>query len=1030
MKNTAGGGNTEGLRFHPEAPLTEEELERLDQHRLDPVIRVASGQLLDWFTRLDAARSGVGEPPPAMVMGILGGLGQGKSTVLHAVLRQMESCQVSRNLGCCLGAIFPSPASNLAPGTSDEAHTLPSPAGGRGAQSTTDTERNPTVHGEKHISIRHACSPYWRWFPRLLKALLSAMLEGILVTRPPRTLRIDTSLTNADQIEHKLFSLLLFPHLTWGVIRATALLLLLVWGLPHLLGLEALLFQTVDGMPSLGGFAVVAVLLPLLIALWSTGRELGKDWYGNFLDVFVLKAARFLLVTPELLVIDDLDRAKVEQQRAVLRALYKHARMLDCAVVVCFDERELLASKADPDPPEELLRKVLNYAVRIPPRTKEDALLLATGICADWVMRNRAASLAAVVAAPLFAADLARISWLLGQPGPRRIKDLLAQAVMLAVPRGVDRQDDFSALLRLAALYQVLPEAGEDSERLIRMLENNRKEAFDAELAGLGDNEDKVFMARREKGDRLLQRTRAMQPVKTGWRLLIGQDSDHRDQKVAQVPVLQVPVAEGWRPAMWRLERDQPRAFCLDVGKELERVRAGYGPKPFVQVAARETAFGEYGEGASDEAAVGMFILSATVEESPEARLSLYRYWLDRLDVVGKDVQVVCLPACLREWLADADVWKRLSQLEKQTLLARIAPATPTEFIETAALLIAAEPADFPLLFRFLLEHFNQDWDRDLAAALLRATTPTLQAEDLQGLDIPENAHALLVSAWPPLQPEASNPLGSVHLPLQALGRLQLHIGKGLLPDGVHAGLRSHAPFNPGDWLAGLQGLLRPGGVWRLDYWHDTWRGTVPARLKVWIAGGFEPEKRLDKDEYWLVVFALCLADEDWDGLDVVMKVAGKLGFDMQPVPGGGAYPVSTPSDLQLAIAGDFGFIDALSTCTWFWLDQVPSPDVGIRMTRQGRVLAVIPQGQFRERLGPLHDMYQRHYEEIEEIARQETQASALAVAARSGAMVIPGKEADRRRFIQAMYETYFRDWDLQATPDSESATGLDSPGL
>lgn len=968
--------NGPALRFHPEEPLTQRELEDLDRHRLRPVIEVASNQLLDWFDRLDQARSGLGEPPSAMVMGLLGGLGQGKSTVLRAVLDRLERKRVSRFLGCCLGAIFPSPAR-----IQDSA-----------LNASVDTPK-PTTDPDQQNRARQACAPYWRWSSKSIRGMSAALLDGLLMTRKPRILRIDTSLTRPEQLEHKLFSLLLFPHLTWGGIRAGALLLLLLWGVPGVFGQEVLFYRAVDGLLGMGSVAIIALLLPVLIVLWSTGREIGKDWYGNFLDVLVLKAARFLLVTPELLVIDDLDRAKVEQQRAVLRALYKHARMLQCAVVVCFDERELLASKADPDPPEELLRKVLNYAIRIPPRTKEDALLLATGICADWVARNRESSLVGAVAHPLYAADLARVAWLLGQPGPRRIKDLLAHTLMLAVSRGVVRQDDLSALLRLVAFQQFLPEAGEDIERLIHALEGNRQEAFEAYLDGLLGSPaeakppelsfvlkpapsrvlDKADAPRRAKALHLLLRTRAMQPVRTGWRALIGQDVVKQPKPVSP----EAPV----EPALWRLGPEgKPRAFCLAANRELERVRLGYGVKPFVQVSAQETVFREYGAEVSVEAGIGVFILAALVETSIESRLALYGYWLSRVDDLPAPAQAVGQSACLREWLADAEVWKQMSSTERRALLGRISESFLTEFIDTAAFLIAAEPEDFALLFGFVVDHFSLGWDRDLAAALLRATTANLQAGDLKGCTIPSQAHPLLAYAWPPLRPNPGNPYSSIHLPLQALGRLQLHIGKGLLPEGVLAGLHSHEAIEPKYWLEGLRGLLRPNGpkapegVWRLDYWHDTWRGNLPRGLKDWIRSGFLPEQKLGRDEDWLLLIALCIADEEWDGLAAVLN-----GFDQQ-------YQSGHKVLLAKLMAKDPPFRDALPTWDWFWFDGLPARRKAVLDSLQARLIEILRLPECGPAaMVPLANAYRRRYQVIEQ-----------------------AHDSEQSRFIKAVYETFF----------------------
>lgn len=1011
--------NGPALRFHPEEPLTQQELVNLDRHRLRPVIEVATNQLLGWFDRLDQARSGLGEPPSAMVMGLLGGLGQGKSTVLRTVLDRLERKRVSRFLGCCLGAIFPSPAR-----IQDSA-----------LNASVDTPK-PTTDPDQQNRTRQACAPYWRWSSKSIRGMSAALLDGLLMTRKPRILRIDTSLTRPEQLEHKLFSLLLFPHLTWGGIRAGALLLLLLWGVPGVFGQEVLFYRAVDGLLGMGSVAIIALLLPVLIVLWSTGREIGKDWYGNFLDVLVLKAARFLLVTPELLVIDDLDRAKVEQQRAVLRALYKHARMLQCAVVVCFDERELLASKADPDPPEELLRKVLNYAIRIPPRTKEDALLLATGICADWVARNPESGLAGAVAHPLYAADLARVAWLLGQPGPRRIKDLLAHTLMLAVPRGVVRQDDLSALLRLVALQQFLPEAGGDIEYLIHALEGNRQEAFEAYLDGLLGSPaeakpaelsfvlkpapsrvlDKADMPRRAKVLHLLLRTRAMQPVRTGWRALIGQDV------VKQPESPEVPTA----PALWRLGAgDKPRAFCLAANRELERVRLGYGAKPFVQVSVQETVFWGYGTEVSVEAGIGVFILAALVETSIESRLALYGYWLSRVDDLPASAQAVSQSACLREWLADEQVWGRMTPGERQALLARVVEPNPPDFIEATAFLIAATPDDFSLLFKFVLRHFSKATDRDLAAALLRNTTATLQGQNLQDLEVPEGTTALLAYIWPPLQPARTDPYSSIFLPLQALGRLQVWLGHGMMPEGVFAGLHSHEPLEPTDWLPGIQALLKPDDVWRLDFWHEAWRGNVPVRLRNWILNGSKPTQSPVNEADWLPLLALFLADEEWQGFDMVMETAGTSRTEMATITTTSGTTMPFPKQLDPYLTGaikrDPEFLYALSTCNWFWLDQIPSSFKDIRQTRQGRMLALIPSSLFKAKLQCLRDAYRHQYEEIGRLESLESEREGATLEA-----PVSAREAARWNFMKAMYETYFLGWDEETTGEAS----LDPPIL
>jgi hypothetical protein len=84
---------------------------------------------------------------------------------------------------------------------------------------------------------------------------------------------------------------------------------------------------------------------------------------------------------------------------------------------------------------------------------------------------------------------------------------LLAHALMMAVARGVVSATELIALLRLASLYQMLPEAKSDGEALIRLLERNRQEEFGAYLNSRVKDD-----TLRSKVLRFLRRTRANNP--------------------------------------------------------------------------------------------------------------------------------------------------------------------------------------------------------------------------------------------------------------------------------------------------------------------------------------------------------------------------------------------------------------------------------------------------------------------------------------------------------------------------------------
>lgn len=985
-------------RFHPEAPLNRDELDHLDRHRLGPVIESLSSQLQGWFEQLEQARRGLGDPPPAIIVGLLGGLGQGKSSVLHAVLGRLETRRVSRNLGCCLGGVRHALGLLL--------NQLRLPA------------KPPAKSAKVPATPWRRCLSSWRWLPRWLVAIPhSIWFEGVLARRQPRILRIDTSLSQAERIEHKLFSLLLFPHLVWGVLRASAVLVFLIWALLRLTGQCPAAYALIDGLPGNWLVVVLALLVPLAAPALAAAKELGQDWYGSYFDVFVLKAAKFLLVTPELLVIDDLDRARVEQQRAVLRALYKHARMLDCAVLVCFDEQELLAAGADPDTPEELLRKVVNCSVRIPYRTPEDALLLSTGICADWVGRNLGHPLTHAVASPTFAANVARVGWRLGQPGPRRIKELLAQTIMLATQRGVADEEGLTALLRIAALHQCLPEAAANSERLTLVLEDNRTPAFETLLtAVLGP----APSSQRQRALGLLQGTRMMQALSGGWRRLIGHDAP---VEASAAPELS---GEGWQPALYRVRRgraggvappEEARRFCLELGEELRRIRLGYLPLVSTLEAAQVTTLKQYA-GPVGEAALGVFILAAVLEPQAEARLRVYRHWRNVLSVSTLPTEELAAnrAACLAEWLADTDVWAAMTAAERRQLLMETGPAWLPERIAAFSLLLSPTREDFSLLLTFVLRYFVGRKDWHLAAALLRTCAPHLNEAEVRAMELDEehSPTSLLSYIWPPVS-TGEHLFDDLNQSLAAWGLIQQRLNQGLAPQGLAGCLSLHGNFEAWYWAKALRGLLCPAGHWRLDLWRTGWRGLAPEELMRWLQDEYARWLGAKKEDVLPVALALCLSEERWDVLDKVLRVS-QAEERPPPTPHNGAsteqlmreaqkrYPSYLANDLEKEAA----LVRALPACDWFWFRPLTEKAVAVQDTLQAKLLAALPQTEeATAALSALRVEYRNRYEEIAERAYRNTHE---------------GTGDEQTRFIQAMYEAYFR----ETPPDADGNVPAD----
>jgi hypothetical protein len=148
-----------------------------------------------------------------------------------------------------------------------------------------------------------------------------------------------------------------------------------------------------SGAPAAGVLAAAGVIGlwsfvgPLLRALFQEERQvqrrLGRAWnVASWTQVRRL-LQDVLYGPPDLLIVDNLDRAVAEQQRAFLLALRRNYADLPAAVVVAFDETPLSLSDPNPDTPQELLSKAFITSVRLYPMTKDDVKAIVIGILHD-----------------------------------------------------------------------------------------------------------------------------------------------------------------------------------------------------------------------------------------------------------------------------------------------------------------------------------------------------------------------------------------------------------------------------------------------------------------------------------------------------------------------------------------------------------------------------------------------------------------------------------------------------------------------
>lgn len=231
-------------------------------------------------------------------------------------------------------------------------------------------------------------------------------------------------------------------------------------------------------------------------------RNLGVRW-ARFLVPLIRK--------PNLLWVDDLDRATLDQQRAVLRALYKLSDDLNLSVIVCMDDAPLLDGETKSEQPPELLRKVIQCELRLPARDECDAPFLAHGLLRNAASANSPHE--AILRHPLVAADFAVVAALV-DVSPRVLKRILNDTLAHAHRLGRWSPLTLGALFRLHGAYAIAPRLREEGAALIVALDVDSGEAYDtlARVVTSGDSRLARFM----------RRTRALRPYDQDFGKLVG----------------------------------------------------------------------------------------------------------------------------------------------------------------------------------------------------------------------------------------------------------------------------------------------------------------------------------------------------------------------------------------------------------------------------------------------------------------------------------------------------------------------------
>lgn len=478
---------------------------------------------------------------------------------------------------------------------------------------------------------------------RLREELIDRRIRP-LVGRPLRVEFFDAAEHKPDLLEFEFDRLIShwYFHRRWGLLVTLigiglVLTFLLLHALASLLpvipGQEILLKTIIPTLISLSVWLFTPVTR--FIKQWSRGhlirdRDTSWQWFvqQNFLPIFF---------PPDIVVVDNLDRASVPQQRAILRAVRKHSDLLPLPILVVMDETELLQAKPyDAEAPEELLRKVIQVECRMPVRLGDDAALLVMALAAEGAANNSGNPAARLLNETRLQGDWARILTLLRDVSPRRVKRFLNDLLSSCAELDITHSDDVAALSRLYALFSLAPVLRGTGEEVIFALAANDDPSLTA-LSG------KVTPADSAKHvAHFLHLTRHLQPEDANWRRLVAKLTG------SKIPAPSSPTEPDPTGAETSAVGLEPQALLLSeldrIGEHLRAVGKGFAG-PFVREEAGDSpSFDavrcwpvvEAVLGAADNAAERWRILVRweTFADQSDAFRFLYRAWLADAEVL------------------------------------------------------------------------------------------------------------------------------------------------------------------------------------------------------------------------------------------------------------------------------------------------------------------------------------------------------------------------------------------------------------
>jgi len=239
-----------------------------------------------------------------------------------------------------------------------------------------------------------------------------------------------------------------------------------------------------------------------------------KGWEG-IQDAFM----PLICGPPKLMIVDDLDRATIAQQKAILMSLRRQRPALKSVVLIAFDEEPLLSSMKDQASPNELLTKTFDVSIRLAPLNVQDAADMAVKFTRRLREINSDCPFAKNMNHPMIVGDLGRVFYLHGNASARFAKKLINNVYLESYRMRLLEYHDISALIRINGLFEYVPTMESDLD----FVAHNLMDGTDDELIAVVENRfgESIKEDRKEALRFYLCHSRHMKPSHGGWQKIL-----------------------------------------------------------------------------------------------------------------------------------------------------------------------------------------------------------------------------------------------------------------------------------------------------------------------------------------------------------------------------------------------------------------------------------------------------------------------------------------------------------------------------